>query len=394
MFQEKEIFRTSSTKMIDQMIAKIYADNAATTALDEDAYNEMRPYLIDDYSNPSQPYSFSRDSKKALCDARKIIADCIGASPDEIFFTSGGTESDNWVIKGISKDYPGSTIITTQIEHHAILNSCQSVSSSNDIVFLKPDSKGIIKIEELKKAISDNTALTSVMFVNNELGAIQPIKELCEITHSNGSLFHTDAVQAVGHIPINVKELGVDFLSASAHKFNGPKGVGFLYIKKGVELSPLINGGSQENGLRAGTENVASIVAMAIALRNNNEKIIDNQKYIRDLEQTFLRSLDDNKIEYHINVNERMPGIMSISFPHNTGESLMHSLDLMGICVSTGSACDSNRTNISHVLKAIGLSEKQATNTIRISLGKNNTVDEVLYLASCLDKLTKSKLSS
>ena len=372
------------------MIAKIYADNAATTALDEEAYNEMRPYLIDDYSNPSQPYAFSRDSKKAIYDARKIIADCIGASTDEIYFTSGGTESDNWVIKGISKDHPGSTIITTQFEHHAILNSCHSVGSSNDIIFLKPDGEGIIKTEELKKAIHNNTALTSIMFVNNELGTIQPIKELCEIAHSNGSLFHTDAVQAVGHMPINVKELGVDFLSASAHKFNGPKGVGFLYIKKGTALPPLIDGGSQENGLRAGTENVANIVAMSIALRNNTQNISENQRHINNLEHMFFSLLDDNKVEYHINANERMPGIMSLSFPHNSGESLMHSLDLMGIYVSTGSACDSMKTDISHVLKAIELNENLAKNTIRISLGKNNTVDDVGIIVNCLSKLTHS----
>ena len=242
----------------------IYADNAATTKLDKAAFDAMTPWLMDEYGNASQPYSFARKPKKALAEARETIANCIGALPEEIFFTSGGTESDNWVIKGSAfSDLSKAATITSAFEHHAVLHSCAAIEKFGyPVAYLWPDSEGYITSNTLKSVITDNTRLVSVMYVNNELGTVQPIKDLCAISHEHGALFHTDAVQAVGHIKIDVHDLGVDFLSASAHKFNGPKGIGFLYIRKGVDALPYIDGGSQESGHRAGTENIASIVTI------------------------------------------------------------------------------------------------------------------------------------
>lgn len=246
----------------------VYADNAATTKLDIEAFEAMKPFLLDSYSNPSQPYSFSRDSKKALKEARCVIADCIGADPEELFFTSGGTESDNWAIKLTGN---GGDVVTSVIEHHAVLNSCLSYERAGGKVSYV-DKKGIVNIDDLEAKVNESTRLISVMFANNEIGTIQPISQLAKVAHKHNCLFHTDAVQAIGHVNINVHDLDVDLLSASAHKFNGPKGIGFLFIKKGTEINPYIDGGGQESGLRAGTENVVAIVAMAVALKNNCEK--------------------------------------------------------------------------------------------------------------------------
>ena len=364
----------------------IYADNAATTKLDAEAYEAMKPYLLNDYSNPSQPYSFSRSSKKAIKDARQVIAECIGAEPDEIYFTSGGTESDNWAIKGTA--LYGShkkSVITSEFEHHAVLRSCESLEYLGyPVAYLKPNSDGVIVPDYLKEIIH-SPVLVSIMYVNNEIGTIQPINELADIVHKYGAYFHTDAVQAVGHIPINVNELGVDLLSASAHKFNGPKGIGFLYIKKGVEILPLLNGGSQEHGIRGGTENVASIVGMAIALKNNCENIQKNEKHIKAVSNAFISNL---KVDYHINGNSnKLSGINSISFENKSGESLLHLLDLKGICVSTGSACDSVNTQISHVLQAIGVAEELAKGTIRVSFSKDNTIEDAITLAETINKM-------
>ena len=364
----------------------IYADNAATTKLDIEAFEAMKPFLLEDYSNPSQPYSFSRLSKKALKEARQIIADCINAEPDEIFFTSGGSESDNWAIKGIAFNGEKGAILTSEIEHHAILRACEEIERQGvPVAYIKPDENGVICSRTLSEYVTESTKLVSVMYVNNEIGTIEPIKELCKIAHSKGALFHTDAVQAVGHIRIDVKELGVDMLSASAHKFNGPKGVGFLYIKKGTNITPYINGGAQEFGFRAGTENVASIVGMAAALKNNCNFIDDNNTYVGGLETALLNGL---KIDFKRNGSKHhVNGIINLSFNNQDGEAILHRLDLMGIMVSTGSACDSVRTQISHVLESIGLKESLAKGTIRISLGKNNTLEDVNYIVNALNKL-------
>lgn len=368
----------------------IYADNAATTKLDSDVFEIMKPYLLSEYGNASQPYSFSRASKLALKNAREMIAKCINAKPEEIYFTSGGTESDNWAIKGICLPGEGKRLITSEIEHHAILNSAETVKRMGaDVDFLKPTSEGVITVDELEKVITPKTTMASIMLANNEIGTIQPIKDLAETAHKFGALFHTDAVQAVGHIKIDVKELGIDMLSASAHKFNGPKGIGFIYIKQGTVIPAYLDGGSQESSLRAGTENVASIVGMAYALKKNCENLAVNKERITKLEEkllTLLNVYESNDIKKN-GGNNTLPGNISLSLKNQDGEALLHRLDLRGICISTGSACDSKNTNISHVLKAIKLDEQFAKGTIRISLGKDNTEDDIRYIADELKKI-------
>ena len=367
----------------------IYADNAATTKLDIDAFEAMKPFLLEEYGNASQPYSFARSAKNALKNARAQIAACIGALPEEIYFTSGGTESNNWVIKSSAlSDLQKRPMITSEIEHHALLHSCAAIERSGyPVVYLPVNSFGEVSEDRLRETLNDNARLVSIMFSNNEIGTIQPIKELAEISHSSGTLFHTDAVQAVGHVKINVKKLGIDFLSASAHKFNGPKGTGFLYIRKGVNLLPYADGGKQEYGLRAGTENVAGIVGMAVALEKNCKELDIHLEHLRKIESRLLAQLD-GRIEYIRNGGaNRIPGNISLSFRNAEGEVLLHRLDLMRICVSTGSACDSVTTQISHVLHAINLDESYARGTIRISLGKYNTADEVDAIAGALIKI-------
>ncbi len=368
----------------------IYADNAATTKLDNEAFEAMTPYLLNEYGNASQPYSFAREPKKALAEARQIIATAINALPEEIYFTSCGTESDNWVIKGSAFiDAEKRATITSAIEHHAVLKACEAIERLGlPVAYIKPDSKGLITPKPLESIITDNTRLVSVMYSNNEIGTIEPIKELAQVAHRHGALFHTDAVQAVGHIAIDVKALDVDMLSASAHKFNGPKGIGFLYIRKGVSLGSFNDGGSQESGRRAGTENIASIVGMSVALKNNLAKLNENESHIIKLEHLLLSGLSE--LDYIRNGAENhIPGNISLSFKDCDGEALLHRLDLAGICVSTGSACDSVNTQISHVLKAIDLEERYAKGTIRVSLGKDNTEEEIFAIISALKKIVK-----
>ncbi len=368
----------------------IYADNAATTKLDKAVFAAMTPWLLVEYGNASQPYTFARKPKKALADARAAIAECIGALPEEIYFTSGGTESDNWVIKSSAfSDREKRLTITSAFEHHAVLHSCAAIERLGySVAYMQPSDQGYIAPESLEKYITDNTRLVSVMFANNEIGSIQPIRELCKVAHAHGALFHTDAVQAVGHIEINVHELGVDFLSASAHKFNGPKGIGFLYIRKGVELPPYADGGAQENAYRAGTENVASIVGMAAALKVNCDLLEQNRQRLLGLERQFVTQLDEAGVVYKRNGGARkLPGLLSLSFPGKDGEAILHRMDLMGISISTGSACDSINMKVSHVLQAIRLREDYAKGTIRISLGKNNTEEDVEKIAAALIKI-------
>lgn len=371
----------------------IYADNAATTKLDIEAFEAMRPYLLDQYANASQPSSFSRTAKKALKQAREMIASCINAVPEEIYFTSGGTESDNWATKGIMFEYGDQrALITSQIEHHAILHSAATIERMGyPVTYLPVDSSGTVLPEVLENYITNQTKLVSIMFSNNEIGSIQPIKELAAITHRYGAVFHTDAVQSVGHVPIDVKELDVDMLSASAHKFNGPKGIGFLYVKNGTKLYPYNDGGTQEFGLRAGTENIASIVGMAEALENNCKYMAAHAQHLLGLERIILDKLSSASIDFRRNgAVKRVPGNLSLSFKNASGEMLLHRLDLMGICVSTGSACDSQNTQISHVLAAINLDEAYSEGTIRVSLGKNNTVEEAIKIADAIIKICRS----
>ena len=370
--------------------SSIYADNAATTKLDKEAFEAMIPWLQEDYGNASQPYSFARKPKQALAEAREQIAECIHATPEEIFFTSGGTESDNWAIKGsafIDPDHRAT--ITSAFEHHAVLHACGAIERLGyPVAYLSPTLSGTILPDMLKSCITGRTRLVSIMFANNELGSIQPIRELSRIAHTNGALFHTDAVQAVGHVNIDVQDLAVDMLSASAHKFNGPKGVGFLYIRKGTSIAPYADGGAQESGRRAGTENVAGIVGMATALKGNCKALKDTEVHLHEMERALTGHLSAAGISFTKNGSSNsLPGLLSLSFPGMSGEALLHRLDLMGICISTGSACDSKNTEISHVLRAIRLSEELALGTIRISLGKYNTVDEARQIAEALIKV-------
>ncbi len=370
----------------------IYADNAATTQLDQRVFDAMSPWLLEEYGNISQPYAFARKPRQALAQARASIAQCIGAEPEEIFFTSGGTESDNWVIKSSAfADEDRRATLTSAFEHHAVLRACEAIERLRyPVAYMSPTADGLITPEILKGYISHQTRLVSVMYVNNELGSVQPIKELCEIAHAKGALFHTDAVQAVGHLKIDVHKLGIDFLSASAHKFNGPKGIGFLYIRKGIALSPYMDGGAQELGLRAGTENLAAIVGMAKALTINSDEMEVTQSHLRGLETVLLNRLDDLGIVYYRNGgSDLLPGLLSLSFPGKDGEAILHRMDLMGISISTGSACDSKNTEISHVLRAIGLDETLAIGTIRISFGKNNTVQDAELIAEALAKIVR-----
>lgn len=376
---------------MERIIDMIYADNAATTQIDKDAFEAMIPFLTNEYGNASQPYSFATREKKVLKDARKIIAECINADPEEIYFTSGGTESDNWAIK-MGNRIRGGNVVTSEIEHHAVLNACDAIKKDGvEIKYLSVDRTGVIDIDNARNIIDKNTGLVSVMMANNEIGSIQPIKELSKMARDKGAIFHTDAVQAVGHIPIDVKDLNVDLLSASGHKFNGPKGIGFLYVKKGVNIDPYMNGGAQEKRMRAGTENVASIVAMAVALRNNIQSMEEHKLKLKKYENMILESISNSNIDFIVNGNEnKIPGNISISFRNMEGEVILHRMDIMGISISTGSACDSVNTQISHVIKAINVPDDFAEGTIRISLGKYNNIDEVKLLVASLIKVVKN----
>ncbi len=367
----------------------IYADHAATTKLDIDAFEAMKVYLMESYGNPSQPYSFSRDTKKAIKEARETIASCIGADPEEVYFTSGGTESDNWALKGFVRKQNRKGIITSPIEHHAVLHTVDALKREGyDVSFLNVTEEGVVLPSFLEDRINDDVAIVSVMLANNEIGSIEPIADLARIANNQGTVFHTDAVQAVGHIAINVKELGVDMLSASAHKFNGPRGIGFLYIRKGIELYPFMDGGAQEKALRAGTENVAAIVGMSIALKKSCDSLSDDKKHLNVLEEKLICGLNDKGLQFIRNGStEHLPGNISLSFKDSDGEMLLHRLDLMGICISTGSACDSKNTQVSHVIKAINVPEDYAKGTIRISLGRENTEKDIRDIVEALGKI-------
>ena len=370
----------------------IYADNAATTKLDNEAFEAMIPWLTEEYGNASQPYAFARKPRKALLEARATIAKCINALPEEIFFTSGGTESDNWAIKGSAfPDLEKRATITSAIEHHAILNACAAIERLGyPVAYVYPQKDGVITSRALSSIITDRTRLVSVMFSNNEIGTVNPIKELAQVAHDHGAIFHTDAVQTVGHVAIDVQKLGIDTLSASAHKFNGPKGIGFLYIKKGTPIARFNDGGAQEFGMRAGTENVAAIVGMAAALKANTEMIDKTRDFLISLESLLINELNAKKIDYLRNGSQNhIPGNISLSFKGCDGEAILHRMDLKGISISTGSSCDSVNTQISHVISAIGVPEEYAQGTVRISLGKYNTEDDVLNIAQALSEIVK-----
>ena len=364
----------------------IYADHAATTALSHGAYVAMQPWLQGEYGNPSTLYSFAREPRKAIDTARKTVASCIGAKSNEIFFTSGGTEADNWALTGIAftKSERKCKIITSCIEHHAILRTCSFLQRMGYVVdYLPVDAQGFVDEKILENHLDDETALVSVMLANNEIGTIQRIKDLANVTHQYGCLFHTDAVQAVGHIPIDVDAMNVDMLSASAHKCNGPKGIGFLYIREGVTIESFLHGGSQESGKRAGTENIASIIGMAKALQEHNDNLEHEMSYLNELSDVLLANLQKKGLDFLLNGSKkRIPGNLSLSFPHVEGERLLHRLDLMGTSIATGSACDSMNTILSHVIWAIKVPDEYAYGTIRISLGMDNTPEQMIQIAN------------
>ena len=367
----------------------IYMDNAATTPVKKEVLEEMMPYFTEHYGNPSSVYSLGSSSKVAVEKAREQVATALGADKKEIFFTGGGSESDNWAIKGIAynRRKKGNHIITSKIEHHAVLHTCEYLEKQGfEVTYLDVDSEGQIKLDDLKNALKDTTILITIMFANNEIGTIQPIKEIGQIAKENDIIFHTDAVQAVGSIKIDVEELNIDLLSISAHKFFGPKGIGALYIRKGIRLDNLIAGGGQERGKRAGTENVAGIVGMGKAIELANENL---EVHIEKL--TALRDYLINKIENnfkYIKLNghrtERLPGNVNFSFEFIEGESLLLMLDMNGIAASSGSACTSGALDPSHVLLAIGLSHEIAHGSLRLSLSEFNTEEEVDFVVEKL----------
>lgn len=375
---------------------RIYLDNAATTRMDERVLEAMMPYMTDAYGNAGGKYSLGYEARRAVNEARKKAAALIGAEPDEIFFTSGGTESNNTVINSFTQDDGAQMIISTEVEHDSVLNSLKQASKKNIRThLLKPDIKGSIHPAELRDFLDKGTShrkgsdvkkdLISVMMVNNELGTEEPVEELAHIAHEYGFLFHTDAVQAAGHMMINVKKLDVDFLSVSGHKLYGPKGTGFLYVKRGTPFRPLIFGGGQEMGMRSGTENVAGIaglgVASELALKENEKNMGMEAALGKFLKNKLQENIPDTSI------NGESDRIVNVSFTGINGTSLMLRLDMEGICVSTGSACSSGLDERSHVLTALGLSPERCDSSIRISIGKYNTKNEMERTCECIEKL-------
>lgn len=366
-----------------------YFDNAATTKIRPEVLNEMMPFLTEEYGNSSSIYTLGRTSKKAIETARKRVADAIGADADEIYFTSGGTEADNWALKGVAdaNAKKGKHIIVSSVEHHAILKTSQYLEKHGfDVSYAPVNADGIVNIEKLKELIRDDTILISVMYANNEIGTIQPIEDIAKIAKEKGIYFHTDAVQAVGHIPINVKELGVDLLTISAHKLNGPKGVGALYIKKGVSINSFINGGDQEMKRRAGTENTAGIVGFGKAIELAVADIEEKNNYIRNLRDTTINGILSNIPDTFLNgdIEKRLSGNVNICFKYVEGESILLHLDKLGICASTGSACTSASLEPSHVLLAIGVPPEFAHGSLRLTFDAQNTIEEVNYLLKVL----------
>jgi len=367
----------------------IYADNAATTKISDMAFSKMLPFLQEQYGNASSQYSLGMKAKRAVEQSREQVAVAIGASPDDITFTSGGSDSNSWVLSSVSKLFgdEGIHVITSAIEHHSVLHACRALEQEGvDVTYLPVDSVGRISLDSVKAVIQPDTKLVSVMLANNEIGTIQPIAELGCYLREQNILFHADAVQAVGHIPVNVNELCVDFLTASAHKFNGAKGTGILYKRAGISLPQMVFGGEQEHGFRSGTENVAGIVAAGYALEESVSDMSATAEKLATFVRTTIDGIRSKVPNIYVNgeAGNRLPGIVNIAFDNISGESLMHLLDLKGICVSTGSACTSGKDEPSHVLMALGLSEKQAKSAIRISYGRYNTMQEVESVISAI----------
>lgn len=372
----------------------IYLDNAATTKTAPEVVQAMLPYFTEHFGNASTVYSLGSESKKAINESRQIIADALGAKSEEIYFTAGGSESDNWALKATAEAYEskGKHIITTKIEHHAILHTCEYLEKRGfEITYLNVDRDGLISLDELRAAIRPDTILISIMFANNEIGTIEPIKEIGEIAKEKGVLFHTDAVQAFGHVPINVDEMHIDMLSASGHKFNGPKGIGFLYIRSGLKLRSFIHGGSQERSRRAGTENVPGIVGIGVAAKRAVENMEKNAKHEIEL-RDYLFSRIEKEIPYcWINGHrtQRLPGNANFSFLYIEGESMLIMLDMKNVCASSGSACTSGSLDPSHVLLAIGLKHEEAHGSLRLTLSEENTKEEMDFVVDNLKQIVQ-----
>ena len=370
----------------------IYMDNAATTPVKPEVLDAMLPYFTEKFGNPSSIYSISSENKKAITDAREVIAKTINTTPENIYFTAGGSESDNWALKATADAYAskGKHIITTKIEHHAILHTCEYLETKGfEITYLDVDENGLVKLDELTAAIRPDTILISVMFANNEIGTIEPIAEIGKIAHEHGVLFHTDAVQAYTQVPIDVEAMNIDMMSTSGHKINGPKGIGFLYIRKGVKIKSFIHGGAQERHRRAGTENVTGIIGLAkaaeIATANMKERTAEEIK-VRD----HLIERIEKEIPYaKLNGDrvKRLPNNVNFSFQFVEGESMLILLDSKGICASSGSACTSGSLDPSHVLLAIGLPHEIAHGSLRLTLGEQNTMEDADYVVDNLKEI-------
>ena len=371
----------------------VYADNAATTPMSETAFNAMKPWLTENYGNPSSLYRIGRAAKEALNDARTVVGKCLNAAepvnekndyaPGEIVFTGGGSQADNLAIRGFMHG-PSSKgrkhIITSKIEHHAVLYTCEALEKEGyRVTYLNVDKEGRVDLEQLKNELSEDTALVSVMAANNEIGTIQPIKQIAELAHSVGAKFHTDAVQAVGHMHIDVQEMGIDMLSLSGHKFRGPRGTGVLYVKKGITLEPLVYGGGQERGLVSGTENTAGCIGLAAAMKEAVEGLDEKMGYVKKLTDKLVKGIMENIPYSHYTGDpvNRLPGTASFVFEAIEGEGLILRLDNAGVCGSTGSACSTGSLDPSHVLMAIGLPHEIAHGSLRLTLGAQNTEEDV-----------------
>ncbi|MDD1728596.1 MAG: cysteine desulfurase NifS [Methanospirillum sp.] len=370
----------------------VYMDHSATTATDPEVVTVMIPWFSQGYGNPSSLYRIARESKKAVEEARNQVATALGAQPDEIYFTSGGTESDNWAIKGIAfaNRKKGNHIITSAIEHHAVLHTCEYLEKQGfSITYLPVDDTGQVRIEDLKAAITDQTILVTIMFANNEIGTIEPITEIGKVCREHGVYFHTDAVQAIGNVPIDVSAMQIDLLSLSAHKFYGPKGIGALYIRKGVRIDNLLHGGGQERRKRAGTENIAGIVGLGFAIGRAVSGMDERNKRVAALRDRLLAEILETIPNTRLNGHpkERLPGNLNVSFDFIEGESMLLLLDHFGICASTGSACTSGSLEPSHVLLATGLPAETAHGSLRLTLGAENTDDDVDYVIEHLRKV-------
>ena len=384
----------------------VYADNAATTPLSEIAFNAMKPWLTEHYGNPSSLYRMGREAKEAINEARKVVGKCLNAAmpvnekndyaPGEILFTGGGSQADNLVIRGFMHG-PSSKgrkhIITSKIEHHAVLYTCEALEKEGyRVTYLNVDKEGHVDLEQLKNELSEDTALVSVMAANNEIGTIQPLKQISELAHSVGAKFHTDAVQAVGHMHIDVQEMGIDMLSLAGHKFRGPRGTGVLYVKNGIQLEPLVYGGGQERGLVSGTENTAGFIGLAAAMQDACEHLDEKMGYVKKLTDKLVKGIMENIPYSHYTGDpvNRLPGTASFVFEAIEGEGLILRLDNAGVCGSTGSACSTGSLDPSHVLMAIGLPHEIAHGSLRLTLGEQNTEEDVDYVIETVTDVVKT----